>query len=141
MNFFIQRSAWLAGVRNVPLVITNKFSDSPRRYILLHWVSFLISLVGICSLVAARGHYSIDDLLAYFVTSRQWWIYPPWPPTTTSRSAAKRTSSPEPGGSTFSGILNRLYPAIFQGGTHSGPGLCEEGLAKHQEVPVLQTMT
>lgn len=48
---------------------------SPRRYILLHWVSFLISLVGICSLVAARGHYSIDVLLAYFVTSRLWWIY------------------------------------------------------------------
>jgi len=48
---------------------------SPRRFIVLHWISFLISLVGICSLVVARGHYSIDVLLAYFVTSRLWWIY------------------------------------------------------------------
>ena len=32
-------------------------------------------MVGICSLVVARGHYSIDVLLAYFVTSRLWWIY------------------------------------------------------------------
>ena len=31
--------------------------------------------MGICSLVVARGHYSIDVLLAYFVTSRLWWIY------------------------------------------------------------------
>ena len=50
-------------------------ADSPRRIIVLHWASFLASLLGICSLVVARGHYSIDVLLAYFVTSRLWWIY------------------------------------------------------------------
>ena len=42
---------------------------------MLHWVSWLISLTGICGLVVARGHYSIDVVLAYFVTSRLWWIY------------------------------------------------------------------
>jgi len=48
---------------------------SPRRYTVLHWVSFLISCIGVASLIASRGHYSIDVLLAYFVTTRLWWIY------------------------------------------------------------------
>ena len=38
-------------------------------------MSFLVSLAGICGLVVARGHYSIDVILAYFVTTRLWWIY------------------------------------------------------------------
>ena len=50
-------------------------ADSPRRFVLLHWTSALVSLTGITGLVLARGHYSIDVLLAYFVTSRLWWIY------------------------------------------------------------------
>ena len=50
-------------------------ADSPSRYVALHWLSWLISLTGICGLVVARGHYSIDVVLAYFVTSRLWWIY------------------------------------------------------------------
>ena len=50
-------------------------ADSPRRFVALHWLSFLISLTGICGLVVARGHYSIDVILAYFVTTRLWWIY------------------------------------------------------------------
>ena len=36
---------------------TYSTSDSPRRYFILHWLSGLISLVGICGLVVARGHY------------------------------------------------------------------------------------
>jgi len=48
---------------------------SPRRFVLLHWVSFFTSLTGIIMLLIARGHYSIDCLLAYYVTTRMWWIY------------------------------------------------------------------
>merc|ERR1719219_2798946 len=48
---------------------------SPRRFVLLHWISFLVSLAGICGLVVARGHYTIDVLLAYYVSSRLWWVY------------------------------------------------------------------
>jgi len=48
---------------------------SPRRFILLHWASFLISLCGVIFLLLSRGHYTIDVLLAYYVTSRIWWIY------------------------------------------------------------------
>merc|ERR550525_973090 len=48
---------------------------SPRRFILLHWASFLAALCGVIFLLLARGHYTIDVLLAYFVTTRLWWIY------------------------------------------------------------------
>merc|ERR1719445_1115173 len=48
---------------------------SPRRFILLHWASFLVSTCGVIFLLLGRGHYSIDVILAYFVTTRIWWIY------------------------------------------------------------------
>ena len=50
-------------------------SDSPRRFVLLHWVSFLTSLCGVVFLLLARGHYTIDVILAYYVTTRLWWSY------------------------------------------------------------------
>lgn len=48
---------------------------SPSRYVLLHWASFLAALCGVIFLLLARGHYTIDVLLAYYVSSRLWWIY------------------------------------------------------------------
>merc|ERR1719430_1869715 len=48
---------------------------SPRRFILLHWASFLVALCGVIFLLLARGHYTIDVLLAYYVSSRLWWVY------------------------------------------------------------------
>ena len=34
-----------------------------------------MSLCGVIFLLIARGHYTIDVILAYFVTTRIWWIY------------------------------------------------------------------
>lgn len=48
---------------------------SPRRFFVLHWMSFLTSATGIVMLLIARGHYSIDCLIAYYITTRMWWIY------------------------------------------------------------------
>lgn len=48
---------------------------SPSRFKLLHWASFLVSTCGVIFLLLGRGHYSIDVILAYFVTTRIWWIY------------------------------------------------------------------
>ena len=42
---------------------------------LLHWASLLTSTSGVLFLLVARGHYSIDVILAYFVTTRVWWVY------------------------------------------------------------------
>ena len=50
-------------------------SDSPSSFKLLHWASFLVSTCGVIFLLLGRGHYSIDVILAYFVTTRIWWIY------------------------------------------------------------------
>ena len=49
--------------------------DSPKRWFLLHWLSFLTTVTGILTLLFARGHYSIDVLIAYWITTRLWWIY------------------------------------------------------------------
>ena len=50
-------------------------TDSPRRWFLLHWLSFASVVTGILTLLFARGHYSIDVLIAYWITTRLWWIY------------------------------------------------------------------
>eukprot|EP00092_Neocalanus_flemingeri_P007428 GFUD01008021.1.p1 GENE.GFUD01008021.1~~GFUD01008021.1.p1 ORF type:complete len:406 (+),score=131.39 GFUD01008021.1:44-1261(+) len=48
---------------------------SPSRFFLLHWASFLTSCCGIIFLLLGRGHYSIDVVLAYWVSSRMWWTF------------------------------------------------------------------
>lgn len=48
---------------------------SPRNFKVLHWASFIVSLLGVIFLLIARGHYTIDVLLAYYVTTRIWWVY------------------------------------------------------------------
>jgi len=48
---------------------------SPRRFFMLHWMSFFTSVIGIVMLLIARGHYSIDCLIAYYITTRMWYIY------------------------------------------------------------------
>ena len=32
-------------------------------------------MFGVIFLLLSRGHYSIDVLLAYWVTTRLWWVY------------------------------------------------------------------
>jgi len=48
---------------------------TPNSFSLLHWFSFLLFLTGISSLLLGRGHYTIDVLLGYWVTTRVWAIY------------------------------------------------------------------
>ena len=45
-------------------------SDSPKRWFLLHWISALTVIAGVLTLLSARGHYSIDVIIAYWITSR-----------------------------------------------------------------------
>ena len=37
---------------------------------MLHYASFCLSFAGILFLVLARGHYSIDVVIAYWITTR-----------------------------------------------------------------------
>ncbi|KAL0281036.1 UNVERIFIED_CONTAM: hypothetical protein PYX00_002152 [Menopon gallinae] len=48
---------------------------SPRKLFPLHWLSWAMSLFGIICVLIARGHYSIDVIIAYYATTRLFWIY------------------------------------------------------------------
>jgi len=41
----------------------------------LHWTYWLISLTGVVLVMIARGHYTVDVLIAYYITTRAFWIY------------------------------------------------------------------
>lgn len=49
--------------------------DSPRRFIIVHWLSWIAALVGVSMVLLAHGHYTIDVLIAYYVTTRMFWTY------------------------------------------------------------------
>jgi len=48
---------------------------TPRKLWYLHGLALGAAIVGIVFLLLGRGHYSIDVLIAYWVTSRLWWVY------------------------------------------------------------------
>jgi len=48
---------------------------SPQQFSLLHWFSFSLFLSGVAALLLGHGHYSIDVLLGYWVTTRTWAMY------------------------------------------------------------------
>eukprot|EP00092_Neocalanus_flemingeri_P013675 GFUD01014748.1.p1 GENE.GFUD01014748.1~~GFUD01014748.1.p1 ORF type:complete len:336 (-),score=120.53 GFUD01014748.1:44-1051(-) len=48
---------------------------SPDGFYLLHWFSYFLFLTGISALLLGHGHYSIDVLLGYWVTTRVWAMY------------------------------------------------------------------
>lgn len=51
------------------------YPDSPRRISALQWISWLFALVGVFMVLLAHGHYTIDVLIAYYVTTRLFWTY------------------------------------------------------------------
>lgn len=48
---------------------------TPRRLVWLHLVCLAGLTFGVTVLLLSRGHYSIDVLVAYWITSRVWWTY------------------------------------------------------------------
>ncbi len=48
---------------------------SPRSWYLLHWLSWCLAFFGVIVLLLARGHYSVDVVIAYWITTRLWWVY------------------------------------------------------------------
>ncbi|KAG8233362.1 hypothetical protein J437_LFUL005823 [Ladona fulva] len=48
---------------------------TPKRCYLVHWTACLCALTGVIMVLIARGHYTVDVLLAYFITTRLFWIY------------------------------------------------------------------
>jgi len=48
---------------------------SPRKFVILHWISWGMSWCGMAILLLARGHYTIDVLIGYYAATRTFWTY------------------------------------------------------------------
>ncbi|XP_077289824.1 phosphatidylcholine:ceramide cholinephosphotransferase 2-like isoform X2 [Arctopsyche grandis] len=48
---------------------------SPRKWRPLHWSAAVAALTGIILLLLAHGHYTVDVLIAYYITTRLFWTY------------------------------------------------------------------
>jgi len=46
-----------------------------QSFSLLRWFCFFLFLTGVSALLLGRGHYSIDVLLGYWITTRTWAMY------------------------------------------------------------------
>lgn len=54
-------------------LVTREYA--PRRLFFLSAIIWLSSLTGIVLVSISRGHYTIDIVIAYYVTTRIFWIY------------------------------------------------------------------
>ncbi|KAG8191862.1 hypothetical protein JTE90_019798 [Oedothorax gibbosus] len=48
---------------------------SPRRFYIFHWIVWLSSCTGVFLVLLSRGHYTVDVVLGYYITTRVFWIY------------------------------------------------------------------
>ncbi|XP_035792274.1 phosphatidylcholine:ceramide cholinephosphotransferase 2-like isoform X1 [Anopheles albimanus] len=48
---------------------------SPKRFWPIHWLYWAASLTGVVMVLVAHGHYTVDVLIAYYVTTRLFWTY------------------------------------------------------------------
>ncbi|KAL3093643.1 hypothetical protein niasHT_026681 [Heterodera trifolii] len=48
---------------------------SPRGLYILRWIALPITFMGIAALVLSGGHYTMDVLIAYWLTSHVFWSY------------------------------------------------------------------
>ncbi|PSN48954.1 Phosphatidylcholine:ceramide cholinephosphotransferase 1 [Blattella germanica] len=51
------------------------YCDSPRRCFPVHWLSWCLSTTGIIMVLWSHGHYTVDVVIAYYATTRLFWMY------------------------------------------------------------------
>lgn len=59
-------------------VYVNFFPDTPKKFYLLrfiHWMYWVLAVIGIIMLQLSHGHYTVDVIIAYYVTTRIFWVY------------------------------------------------------------------
>lgn len=49
--------------------------DSPKRFWWYHWFCWILSAVGIICILLAHDHYTVDVVVAYYITTRLFWWY------------------------------------------------------------------
>lgn len=57
------------------LLILSFFLDSPRSFWWYHLLCWLTAAVGIVCILVAHEHYSVDVVVAYFITTRLFYWY------------------------------------------------------------------
>ncbi|GAU97011.1 hypothetical protein RvY_08375 [Ramazzottius varieornatus] len=48
---------------------------APKKYFLLRILVFLMAATGIVMVSVSRGHYTVDIIVAYYITTRVFWMY------------------------------------------------------------------
>lgn len=49
--------------------------DSPRHFWWYHLICWLLSAAGIICILVAHEHYTVDVVVAYYITTRLFWWY------------------------------------------------------------------
>ncbi|KAM4033570.1 phosphatidylcholine:ceramide cholinephosphotransferase 1 isoform 1-T4 [Anomaloglossus baeobatrachus] len=68
---------YLYSGHTVMLTLTYMFIKeySPRRFWWYHWICWFLSVVGVFCILLAHDHYTVDVVVAYYITSRCFWWY------------------------------------------------------------------
>ncbi|XP_052426502.1 phosphatidylcholine:ceramide cholinephosphotransferase 1 [Carassius gibelio] len=68
---------YLYSGHTVMLTLTYLFTKeySPRRFWWYHWGCLALSAIGVFCILLAHDHYTIDVVVAYFITTRLFWWY------------------------------------------------------------------
>jgi PAP2 superfamily C-terminal len=84
-HVFVQLAAKLGVCKHfyLPSEITSAFFlviyllllDSPKKLYVMHWLAWINAFIGILMVLLAHGHYSIDIIIAYYVTTRLFWTF------------------------------------------------------------------
>ncbi|CAH0545741.1 unnamed protein product [Brassicogethes aeneus] len=48
---------------------------TPKKWYLAHWIYWLLGVIGVIMLELSHGHYSVDVIIAYYITTRIFWTY------------------------------------------------------------------
>lgn len=85
---------YLYSGHTVMLTLTYLFIKeySPRRFWWYHWICWTLSAVGIFCILLAHDHYTVDVVVAYFITTRLFW----WYHTMANQQSLKETSQSNP---------------------------------------------
>ncbi|TKS85716.1 Phosphatidylcholine:ceramide cholinephosphotransferase 1 [Collichthys lucidus] len=85
---------YLYSGHTVMLTLTYLFIKeySPKRFWWYHWFCWTLSAVGIFCILLAHDHYTVDVVVAYFITTRLFW----WYHTMANQQSLKETSQSNP---------------------------------------------
>ncbi|XP_028845959.1 phosphatidylcholine:ceramide cholinephosphotransferase 1 [Denticeps clupeoides] len=114
---------YLYSGHTVMLTLTYLFIKeySPKRFWPYHWLCWTLSAVGIFCILLAHDHYTVDVVVAYYITTRLFW----WYHTLANQQALKERSH----GNLFSRVW---WYRLFQHFEHNVQGI----VPKNYQLPL-----